>query len=74
MTEEKSIENRLEEILGSRQLYSPAELVKKGFFKKSTLHGLIRSGAIEAYYTSERRLVIPRESVMHHLVECNMEV
>lgn len=59
---------RLEKLMGSRQFFTPMELVKMGIYgSKSSVWRAVHLGHIEAVQISDRRWVILKESIIAHL-------
>lgn len=64
--------DRVEKLMGPRQFFTVAELVKMGIFgSKSSAWYSVHQGHIEAIQISDRRWVILKESIIKHLRDRN---
>lgn len=64
--------DRFEKLMGSRQFFTPPELVKMGIYgSKSAVWRAVRLGDIEALKISDRRRVILKESIIKHVRKRN---
>lgn len=60
--------NRFEKLMGSRQFFTPIQLVDMGIYgSKSSVWRAVHLGDIEAIQISDRRWVIMKESIIKHL-------
>lgn len=63
----KSIK-QIEKMLNKRPFYTPCELVRLGLYGgRSSVHSAIKRGEIEAYWITERRIIIYADSIIDHL-------
>lgn len=67
---ENDLIDRLNNLMGSRQFFTPPELVKMGIYgSKSSVWRAVHLGHIEAIQISDRRWVILKESIVNHARE-----
>lgn len=68
----KNITEQLESILKHKDIFTPNELVKLGLFgSRSSVHYAIHQGYLQAAYTTDRRLVIFKDSIINHIINRN---
>ena len=61
-----------EKLLRGKDIFTAKELVKLGIYGgKSSVHSAWHQRCIEGFYTSDRRLVFTKESIIKHLTELN---
>lgn len=69
---EKELQKELRGLLSPRKFYTTKELISLGLFgSKSTVHRYIKQAKLKTIWTTDRRLMITRDSVIELILSLN---